>query len=135
MQGLLHRTVYAIIVNSSGEWLLQRRHDDKAIAGGCWVRRSLTFSLFRPGRQTHFQHQSARPVTARPACSTPPVCYSANSSRGGAPAPRPDQDLSAAEHLNPGEEFPAAALRGLREELGVDPSGVQGLEQARALRM
>jgi hypothetical protein len=41
------------------------------------------------------------------------------------------QDLSAAEHLNPKEAYADAALRGLKEELGVDPQAVkQSLEQA-----
>ena len=69
-QGLLHRTVYVLVENSRGEWLLQRRHAAKKIAGGCW-------------------------------------------------------DLSAAEHLNPGEAYPLAALRGLQEELGIPPAAVE----------
>jgi len=74
-KGTLHRTVYVIAYNSKEEWLLQRRHFNKAISGGCW-------------------------------------------------------DLSAAEHLNPKETYADAALRGLEEELGVDPQAVkQSLEQ------
>ena len=73
-QGLLHRTVYVLLEDAQGRWLLQRRHAAKAVAGGCW-------------------------------------------------------DLSAAEHLAPGEAYDAAALRGLREELGIAPEAVRGLRQ------
>mmetsp|Transcript_13935 Transcript_13935/g.29772 ORF Transcript_13935/g.29772 Transcript_13935/m.29772 type:complete len:193 (+) Transcript_13935:176-754(+) len=72
--GAYHRTVYVIAHNSKGEWLLQRRHNNKAVCGGCW-------------------------------------------------------DLSAAEHLNPKEAYEAAAVRGLREELGIDPEAVRMLKQ------
>ena len=67
-EGVLHRTVYALLSRTSAdgerEVLLQQRHPDKAIYGGCW-------------------------------------------------------DLSAAEHVSPGESYAAAAARGLREELNI----------------
>ncbi|MEM1433854.1 MAG: NUDIX domain-containing protein [Pseudomonadota bacterium] len=44
-------------------------------------------------------------------------------------------DLSAAEHLQPGETFEAAAIRGVREELGIHLVAVEPVGEPRTFRL
>ncbi len=74
-QGLLHRAVNVIVVDSQGRILLQRRASHKDVCPDLW-------------------------------------------------------DLSCAEHLKPGESYLDGALRGLREELGLEVKRLERLRKA-----
>ena len=64
--GLLHKCIYALVLDKNRKIFIQQRSFKKLIAPGIW-------------------------------------------------------DFSVAEHLKPGENFEEAAVRGIKEELGVDP--------------
>ena len=106
-QGIPHRTVYVMLYNSAGELLQQQRHANKSICPGLWVSAPSLYSLAVKLASQPLRHS----------CTCTGVVLTWGGPR--VPPPPTRQDLSAAEHLNPGEPYAEAALRGLREELGV----------------
>ena len=104
--GLLHRAVYCFVFNQNGDLLVQRRSfkyasrclNSKHLNVCCLVG---TLALFDPFLKNLKQLCSKK---------IGPGLW----------------DISVAEHLNPGETFDSAALRGLQEELGIHARAVEG---------
>jgi isopentenyl-diphosphate Delta-isomerase len=111
LKGLLHRAVYCFVFNTSGDLLLQRRSFRHALdlhrarASPITDRFDIYCIVGWLVRCTH-GHDAAELCRKR----IGPGLW----------------DVSLAEHLNPGESYAEAAIRGLKEELGIEVKTVEG---------